>query len=370
MRPVAIASLVTALLAVACGPGAGPAPPGERPGAAAAPPAAPSARDQVVAAARAEGVVNAAIQSTFTPETIQRLEDAIEREYGVRLRINFTPVGNYGQRSAELLSEIQAGTTPSYDLYQSSDTTSAILRNGGAVERVDWAPLLPAGTPPEMIAADGAHLIIYTDRFGLMYDPNVISESEVPRSLKDLANPRWRGRYMVFVTPTTYLPWVVQLGREETLAALRAAVQNAGGADTLPGQFTRYTAKEYPMILVTGSFYLTAQLRGIPARFTPLDVSINSDHHVSVARRAAHPNAAKLLAAVLAGPEGQRISAESVGVGTRYYPDSSDSKLEAEARGAGFPSFSYKDHPEAITFALSPEGQELIREMDRILQGG
>lgn len=377
MYRVTVAVLASLLLGLACGPGGSSAPAGAAKPGAPAQPAAGSApqsdaayRQQVIDAARAEGVVNAAIQTTYTAETIQQLEAALEREYGVKIKINFTPVGNYAQRGAELLSEVAANVTPSYDLYQASETTQQQFVRADAVEKVNWTPLLQAGTPAGMVSSSGAAMVVYTDHFGLMYDPNVVPDSEAPRSLKDLANPRWRGRFMMFGTPTSYLPHVLTLGREQALAAMKAAVQNSAGTDTLPGQFTRYTSKEYPMIMVTGSFFLTAQLRGIPARFTPLDVSTNSDHQVAVAARAAHPNAAKLLAALLAGPEGQRISFESVGVGSRYYEGSVDDKLEQEARAAGFPSFSYVASPDALAFALSPDGEELGREMDRILKGG
>jgi ABC-type Fe3+ transport system substrate-binding protein len=265
---------------------------------------------------------------------------------------------------------VQANATPSFDLYQSSDTTSETLYRAGALEEVSWAALLPAGTPPGMVAPNGAHMVNYTDHFGLMSDPTAIPAADVPRSIKDLGNPRWRAKVMVFSGAAIYMPWVMRLGKAETIAALRAAVDNGAVADTIPNEFTRFAAKEYPMILVPGSFHNTAQLRGIPSRFSPLDFSTNSDHHISVARRAAHPNAAKLLAAVLAGPEGQRINAESVGVGSRYYPDSIDDKMEQEARAAGFPSFSWLDNPAAMNFALSPEAEELAREIDRIFQGG
>ncbi|HLH26145.1 MAG TPA: extracellular solute-binding protein [Chloroflexota bacterium] len=368
-------TIVSLVLTLACGPAAAPTGGGSAPAPASAPAASapvPDAatRQQVVDAARAEGQVNATIQTTFTQDTIARLEDAIEREYGVRIKINFTPVGNYAQRAAEWLGEVQANAEPSYDLYQSSDTTSATLRRAGAAEAVNWAPLLPAGTPDGMVGENGEYVVIYTDHFGLMYDPNVVSAAEAPRSVKDLANPRWRGKFMLFNTAATYLPIVFQLGRDPALAAFRAAMQNGASTDTLPNEFTRYAAKEYPMVVVTGSFYLTAGLRGIPAAFTPLDVSSNADHQVLVARRAAHPNAAKLLAAVLAGPEGQRIQAEATGVGSRYYPDSADARMEQEARAAGFPTFAWVDNPDKIAFALSPDGQALVRELDEILKGG
>src|SRR6185369_6335672 len=116
------------------------------------------------------------------------------------------------------------------------------------LERVDWAALLPAGTPPSIIQGDGRLVVVYSDHGGLIYDPTVIPEAEAPRSFKDLANPRWRGKFMLWQYPSAYIPWVVKLGREETLAALRAAVQNGATADTFANEWTRFAAREYPMV--------------------------------------------------------------------------------------------------------------------------
>src|SRR5689334_975761 len=120
-----------ALLVAACGPGAavpaGPASTSKAPAGSAAVPAsnAPAAapsdaaayRQQVIDGARAEGgEVNILLSSIWTPETLKLLEEAVERDYGVRLRINRTPSTNYGAHAAQLMSELQAGATPSYDL--------------------------------------------------------------------------------------------------------------------------------------------------------------------------------------------------------------------------------------------------------------
>src|SRR5581483_4634279 len=147
-------------------------------------------RQQVVDAARAEGEVNATLHTSWTPEGIQRVEDAIEREYGVRIKVNYQPIINYVQRAAELLGEAQANVTPSFDLYQSSDTTAAQLFRVGAEEEVNWAPLLPAGTPDRMVGPGGRYVVVYSDHSGLMSDTSVIPDAEVPRSIKDLGNPK------------------------------------------------------------------------------------------------------------------------------------------------------------------------------------
>jgi hypothetical protein len=178
------------------------APPASAPAPAAGAPAAPAAapdgaaayRQQVIDGARGEGTANILLSSIWTPEALREVEDAVEREYGVRIKTNRTPSTNYGAHAATLISEVQANATPSYDLHQSSDSSSAVLLQADALEPVNWAALLPAGTPPEVVQGDNRLLVTYTSFTGMMYDPAVVPESDVPRSLKDLANPRWARR--------------------------------------------------------------------------------------------------------------------------------------------------------------------------------
>ncbi len=389
MKRSLVGLVVCLLIAAACGPSAAPAPPGGAmpaargqpasgaPAASAPPPAGTGAsqddaayRQQVIDGARTEGQVNAAIQSAWTPDGIKQLEDAIQREFGVQLKINFTPVQNYIQRFAELSSELAADATPSFDLHQTSDANAIMMLDQNLLEPVNWPALLPKGTPPAIVKGDNRLVVVYTDHSGLIYDPAAIPEAEVPRSLKDLGNPKWRGKFMLWQYPSAYIPWVVHLGREQTIAALRVAMQNGAVADTFANEFTRFTAKEYPMVANIGSYYYTAQLRGVSAAFAPLDLSANADHFVAVPRKTAHPNAAKLLAAVLVGPEGQHIAEAQVGYSSRYYNGSADSRLEDAARAAGFPSFVWWDSAEARAVALTPEGQEIQKEIERVLQGG
>jgi iron(III) transport system substrate-binding protein len=326
-------------------------------------------RQQVIDGARREGEVNALIQSTWTPDGIRALEEAVEREYGVRLKINFTPVGNYPVRVASLLTELEANITPSFDLYQSSNTATMTLLDHDAPEAVPWGALLPPGTPPGLVKADGRALAVYTGHIGAIYDPNVISEAEAPRSLKDLADPKWRGRFMLFTYTGSHALSTLVLGREEALAALRAAVRNGAVVDTYANNFTRFAAKEYPLVGMDSSYYATALRRGIPAKFIHLDYASNSEHHLSVPKRVAHPNAARLLAAVIAGPEGQRVSEETVGTGNYYYETSLEYRIAEEARAAGLPRITWFD-PAAMDLARSPQLAELEKEIATILQGG
>jgi hypothetical protein len=101
-----------------------------------------------------------------------------------------------------------------------------------------------------------------------------------------------------------------------------------------------------------------------------LDFATDQAHHMSVPRRAAHPNAAKLIMAIIAGPEGQRLAAEYIGAGNRYYSGSSEHRLAERAKAMGLPGFSWWSEPGALDFLLSPAGEEVKRELSQILQGG
>jgi ABC-type Fe3+ transport system substrate-binding protein len=359
------------MLALGCGaaPARSPAGPGAA-GAPAAPATADDYRAAVIEGARAEGAVNATITSTWTPDGLRELEDAVERQFGVRVKIDYTPVGSYPQRVASLLDELGANVTPSFDLYQTSDASSLTLLQQEALETVSWGALLPDGTPPTVVQLDGALLVFSTGHIGLMFDPTVYAEAEVPRSIHDLANVKFRGKLMLHNYSQSYLAYTYKLGRESTLAALRGAVRNGAASDIYANGFTRYAAKEYPLVTTSSSYYLRAVGTNLPASFVPLDFSFETEHHLSVAKRAAHPNAAKLLAAVLAGPEGQRIAAKRIENANRHYPDTAESQLEAQAHAAGLTTFRWTESPEAMRLLLSPEGVEVQREINTILQGG
>jgi ABC-type Fe3+ transport system substrate-binding protein len=279
-------------------------------------------------------------------------------------------VGSYPQRVSSLLSEQAANVTPSFDLYMSSDASSLTLLQHDALDTTRWEALLPPSTPPEAVQANGALLVVSTGHIGALYDPTVIPEAEAPRALRDLGDPKWRGKLMLYNYGQNYLAYSYKLGREETLAAVRAAVRNGASADTYANVYTRFAAREFPLVLMSSSSYHRAVATGVPAAFVSLDFSFETQHHVSIARKAAHPNAARLLAAVLAGPEGQRLSAKWVESGNRYYESSSEYQLEAQARAAGLSTFRWNDEPAAVELLLSPEGQSFQTEVSRVLSGG
>jgi len=120
-----------------------------------------------------------------------------------------------------------------------------------------------------MAGAEGRQVVVYTDHFGLMTDTTTLPDADVPRSLTDLGNPRWRGKVMLFVSTNTYLPWVIRLGKDQTLGALRAAVETrtqnmleAGLLDEVRDVVARYGGKDLRPLRAIGYRQALAVVRG------------------------------------------------------------------------------------------------------------
>ena len=117
-----------------------------------------------------------------------------------------------------------------------------------------------------VVQGDNRLVVVYTGHIGAMYDPNAIPEALVPRSIKDLGDARYRGKLMLYNYAQSYLAYAHRLGREATFGALRAAVRGGAPADTYANGYTRFAAKEYPILMTSSSYYLRALGAGVPAK--------------------------------------------------------------------------------------------------------
>lgn len=331
--------------------------------------AASDALKQVLEAARKEGEVDAVLPSSLTPDGVSKIEKAIGEKYGVNLKLNYTPARSYPQLTSQAISEFRSKVTPSYDIHVSSDSNMYDAVTAGVLEKIDWAPLLPEGTPPNVVQFSGQSVAVYTGHVGLLYHPQVVSPREAPASLTDLGNAKWKGKVVIFPYTDLYSAYAILYGKSRILTDLKALMKNGAVVDTYPSAFRRYTLGEYSMILITSAFYEQAEKKAIAARFKSLDFAYLTIHQLGVRKNARHPNAGKLLSAFMSGPEAHRLWEGEIGNGNAFYPDSYEHKLALEAQKAGLKSFRWADWPGALEFMGSKASDELAKEMGTILRG-
>ncbi|MBI3015672.1 MAG: extracellular solute-binding protein [Candidatus Tectomicrobia bacterium] len=330
--------------------------------------AASDALTRVIEGAKKEGAVDVVLPSSLTPEGVSKVEKAIAAKYGVSLKINYTPARSYPQLTAQAISEFRAKVTPSYDLHVSSDSNMFDAVRAGVLEKVDWGPLLPEGTPPQVVQFGGESVAIYTGHVGLLYNPQVISPQDAPVSLSDLGKPKWKGKFVIFPYTDLYSAYSRIYDNARILTDLKAMMNNGAVVDTYPNEYRRFTVGEYPMILITSAFYSQAVKKGIPARFKSLDFAYVTIHQLGVRKGARHPNAARLLIAYMSGPEAHRIWENEIGNGNAFYPDSYEHKLSQEAQKSGLKIFNWSQWPGALEFMGTKASEDLAKEMTRILR--
>lgn len=321
---------------------------------------------KIVEGAKREGVIDAVLQSSLTEKGIKAVEDAIKQKHGFHLKINYTPSRVYPRIQSQALTEHKSGVAPGFDLIVNSDNGIFALGRAGALERVDWGPLLAPGTPKGIVAFMGHGLVVNTSFVGLLYDPKRVAPEKSPSSLKELAEPRWRGQVIGPPYPDTWLTNLMPLGREKSLSLLRDIMKNGVVVQAWPVAFTRFAAGEYPMVaLIAETFYHLAKQRRVPAAFKPLDVPYLAQHIIGVRSGARHPNAAKLVAAFLAGPDAVNIWQEVASNPNVYYPSLPQYGLGSQWRGVR-PWVWTEEH---LRFRESEEGSGWAKEIVRILSG-
>lgn len=319
---------------------------------------------RIVEGAKREGVVDATLQASLTPRGVAAVQEAIRKKYGFDLRINYSPTTNYPAIQVQALTEHKAGTPPSFDLMTGGESHILELAEAGAIERVEWGSLLTPGTPPEIVAFGGSGLVVNTSFVGLLYNSKAVRPEEVPGSLKDLANPKWRGKVLIPPYTSTWMTQLLSMGRQPSLALVEAILKNGAAVTTWPTAINRFTMGEYPLVaLITETFAHQVKSRGLAVGFRPLDAAYVSQHIVAVRTNARHPNAAKLLAAFLAGPDSLKIWQEVASNPNFYYPAKSSFDLGPEWQ---------KIRPwlwtqERLRYKSTPEVQAWEEEIGRLL---
>ncbi|HLH24287.1 MAG TPA: extracellular solute-binding protein [Chloroflexota bacterium] len=291
------------------------------PAAAAAPAASASqaapmhnaAVQQLIDGARGEGELNVIWSSSFfhggdaLPEIVQ----AFNAYYGLNTRINRTVGPSMPQMAARLIQEAQAGKPPSTDLYHGSDEHIAMMLAADVLQPVDWRALDPR-IPAEAVAEKNVAVAYGTWFPGITYNEQLVPASDVPRTLKDVLDPRWKG----LVASTPYAAGFYRLalsnewGGDATTAYVQQLADQVGGLIRC-GEYERILSGEFLLHALNCGVNVDQQQHadGKPIGFViPADAIHASYYTFAVPKGSAHPNTATLFALFMLTEEGQRLS--------------------------------------------------------------
>jgi iron(III) transport system substrate-binding protein len=269
--------------------------------------AATAALDELIAAAKKEGVIEFYAPSTLTPEGAQKLRDAFNKKYGLNITVNYNPSGAMTRDVGKIVGFAAAGKAPEWDLMVVHDAAHATLWLKKLHKPFDYKKL---GIDAQSIQYDSG-TVIFANQFVLpAYNNKVLPPQDVPKSWDDLLNPKWKGGKLGMGTATHHLARLATLwGEEKTTAYVKGLAKQEPYLGELGTLYSRLQLGEILVaITMTDSFVHRAKLKGAPVVHAEgIEPVISPAYNAGVLKNALHPNAAHLFAAFFTTPVAQEI---------------------------------------------------------------
>jgi len=260
---------------------------------------------RLVEGAKKEGKV-VVYTSLNTKDSIP-ITQTFEKKYGVKVELWRSSSEKVLQRA---LTEARAGrhTVDAFEL--NGPELEAIYREGLLEEF--WSPHFKT-LPP---AAFAKHRHYVADRFNfftIAYNTRLVKPEEVPNSYEDLAHPRWTGRIGIEASDEDWFGSIVKhMGEEKGLALFRkiaAQKPQIRTGHTLMAELV--SSGEIPLAATIYNHNAERLLvNGAPIKWKALNPTFGRPNGVAVSKRSERPHAALLFVDFMLSPEGQNLLKE------------------------------------------------------------
>jgi iron(III) transport system substrate-binding protein len=258
--------------------------------------------ERIVAAAKKEGTLT--MYTTFAEKDQPTLIKPFEAKYGVKVNIWRAGTDKVLQRT---LAEAAARKHDVDLIHFGSPEMEALSREKilQAVNSPVHKDLQPGSVPAHREWA-ATLLSVWVQ----VYNTQLIRKEDLPRTYRDLLDPRWKGKLGIEAKNQDWFASVVDVmgGGEKGLKFFRDLVaQNGISARTGHTLLNNMViAGEVPLALTVYNYMPEqAKKKGAPIDWFALEPAVARSNAIGVARRAPHPNAALLFYEYMLG-EGQQ----------------------------------------------------------------
>ena len=258
--------------------------------------------EKIVAAAKKEGTLT--MYTTFAEKDQPTLIRPFETKYGVKVNIWRAGTDKVLQRT------LVEASAKKYDvdlIHFGSPEMEALSREKilQAVNSPVHKALQPGSVPAHREWA-ATLLSVWVQA----YNTQLIKKEDLPRTYKDLLDPKWKGKLGIEAKNQDWFASVVDVmgGGEKGLKFFRDLVaQNGISPRTGHTLLTNMViAGEVPLALTLYNYMPEqAKKRGAPIDWFALEPAVARSNAIGIARRAPHPNAALLFYEYMLG-EGQQ----------------------------------------------------------------
>lgn len=264
-----------------------------------------------MAAARKEGVVNL-YSFGLTGDAGRAVATAFQQQYGIRVEV-VTGVGTV------LIERIRSEHAARKYLADTLDTSTVFIVGvvkDGLTQSMADLPVLREKVwrvPPQMDKE--GHVVAYSYSYTTLYrNTNLVPPEEAPKSLKDLLQPKWKGKLAIGnpLNDPTMARWYVVLTRNKILGPeffTQLAAQQPRIAPNVREVAAITMRGETPLGLSSATTTASLVQEGAPLQaILPTEGALNQlGPTATLLKNAPHPNAGKVFFNWMLSPQGQTI---------------------------------------------------------------
>jgi ABC-type Fe3+ transport system substrate-binding protein len=263
----------------------------------------------MVEAARKEGIV-VWYSGLIVNQVVRPVSDGFERKYpGIKVQGSRL---TSSEAALKIMNEARAGR-PQADVF---DGTALVFRLEAAGVVEHYKPEAAAAFPDGSKEPNGVWTAFNTYIMTPAVNTDTVAAKDIPKTLQDLLDPKWRGRMAWTNDPTTAGPpgfignVLAAMGQQAGMDYLRHLAQqrivNVPAAQRVV--LDQVIGGQYALALMTFNNHSVISANdGAPVRWLPIEPAVQLPNPGGLIRNAPHPNAAKLLLEYILSPEGQAV---------------------------------------------------------------
>jgi ABC-type Fe3+ transport system substrate-binding protein len=263
--------------------------------------ATPALKEVIEAAKKEGGALNVMNATLAQPDFINGVSKGMSEKFGFPIKINIVPGPSPSALAPQLVQEFKANRPASSDIFMGDDVNAMPQVAANAVINTDWRALDPS-VPEEFLGPDGSFLRLSSRIMGcLWYNTNLVKPNEVPRTLNDVLNPKWKSAIATTSFSAGFREAAGLFGQEKEILEFLKKFRDSGNLAGFirGGEVERIASGEFAMmVLATGEAKAAAfRDKGAPVDYVVLkEMPFVSFWVMNVPKNSAHPNLAKLFA--------------------------------------------------------------------------
>jgi len=248
--------------------------------------------------------------SSLESNTVEPIIEAFKKRTGLTVEYWRASATKVMDRA---LAEQRAGKSV-FDVMVNNSGATQVMKKEGLFARY-MSPAAKA-FPKEVIDPDLGPVYRNTP-IGIVYNKGALSAGEIPRSLEELPNPKYRGK---FVMPdptqhTTTLQWLASLykimGKEKSDKYIRElGAAKPLMAESFAPSAERVATGETPIAISLIRYTVTYAEKGAPVDYVRLGKMLSTGQYLALSNKATRPNGGKAFIDFFLGDESMRILAK------------------------------------------------------------